>query len=178
MDIYQKQIVIECGYCFHSNEPRINEYSTCKEVILRGCFHPEYEKDSAELTLFVKENVFEKVSAKWEELGFPALKGLNKRNTFDYIITFDIDFDGIFKSAAWLDVFITFLRIFGKFDDLQKGIDYLIPSYWTYQGMQEVIDFVINNVDKVAEIDNDDIIDTCHSYNGSIYNKDKFIKNG
>lgn len=169
--------VKDCGYDFNSeNIAYINVHPTCKEVVLRSCYLNN-DGEVPKLSLIVTKPLIAKVEAAWKEYNFPDLNLTKTGFDNDKEIEFDISFDGIFKSAAWLDVFITLLRIYHKFDDLNTGIKYFNSWKESYSGLKEVMEFVINNVGSVGQIENLKILDKSADRNGLIFNRSEFLKN-
>lgn len=178
---YRSVNVLNKGYDFRSDVATtyIQDYPQCKEVILRGCYRENWHKGKdLNLNLRVTKTLIEKVRKAWAEYKFPELDIINSGFETDDQIEFNVSLDGLFKSAAWLDVFITFLRVLYKYDNLKDGIEYLEASSYNYDGLSDVMNWVIDNVDKVAEIKNSDITSEDHEYNGLISNKERFIDNG
>lgn len=165
------------GYDFKSGMTRtyIADYPTCKEVILRGCY--VYNKgEDPEINLRVNKVTFGKVCDAWRKYNFPALN-LFEDEVNQEEFSIGVSFDGIFKSAAWLDIFITFLRIYDKFNTLDEGITHLVGLSDKYYGLKDVLNFAIQYPNLIGQIDNAEITSEDHEENGLIVNREKFLNN-
>jgi hypothetical protein len=175
---YRSINVAKYGYDFRSTNAssKITDYCYCKEIVLRGCYAYMAEGEDPQLNLRVSENLYKKVIEKWAEYKFPEFTLKERELNIAGELLFDVPFDGIFKSAAWLDVFITFLKILKKYDSIESGCKTLESECSSYIGIKIVMRFVTENIPLVGQIDNKSITHDYFAYNGLIYNRSKFLK--